>query len=73
MYLKKRPCWEDDLVKELVEEGWTAVKQETTDGGVENIPQIFKDCLQLAQWLGIREHLLLSNLEPFWPVPGHAL
>ena len=46
-YVKKRPCWDDDLVKELAEEGWAAVKQETINGWVDSIPQIFKDCLEL--------------------------
>jgi hypothetical protein len=47
MYVKRRPCWDDGLVKELAEEGWTAVKQETINKWVDSIPQIFKDCLEL--------------------------
>ena len=46
-YVKKRPCWEDDIVKELAEEGWASVKQETINSWVDQIPQIFKDCLEL--------------------------
>ncbi|KAK4122584.1 hypothetical protein N657DRAFT_664494 [Parathielavia appendiculata] len=46
-YVKKRPCWEDDVVKELAEEGWAAVKQETINGWVDEIPQIFKECSEL--------------------------
>ena len=46
-YVKKRPCWDGELVKELAEEGWAAVKQETINGWVDKIPQIFKDCLEL--------------------------
>lgn len=46
-YVKKRPCWEDSNVKELAEEGWAAVKQETINGWVDRIPQIFKECLEL--------------------------
>jgi hypothetical protein len=46
-YVKKRPCWDDGLVRELAEEGWASVKQETVNDWVDKIPQIFKDCLEL--------------------------
>ena len=46
-YVKKRPCWDDEIVKELAEEGWAAVEQETINGWVDQIPQIFKVCLEL--------------------------
>ncbi|KAK4232654.1 hypothetical protein C8A03DRAFT_48484 [Achaetomium macrosporum] len=45
--VNKRPCWEDDIVKQLAEEGWQGLKQETINKWVDQIPQIFKDCLEL--------------------------
>ncbi|KAK4236393.1 hypothetical protein C8A03DRAFT_35699 [Achaetomium macrosporum] len=45
--VRKRPCWDDELVKELAEEGWKDLSQETINAWVDNIPQIFKDCLEL--------------------------
>lgn len=46
-YVKRRPCWDDDIVRELAEEGWAAVKQDSINDWVDSIPQIFKDCLEL--------------------------
>jgi hypothetical protein len=46
-YVRKRPCWDDAIVKELAEEGWASVSQESINKWVDSIPQIFKDCLEL--------------------------
>ncbi|KAK3311553.1 uncharacterized protein B0T15DRAFT_79628 [Chaetomium strumarium] len=44
-YVKKRPCWEDSSVKELAEEGWAALRQESINRWVDQIPQTLKTCL----------------------------
>ena len=46
-YVKKRPCWNDQMVKELAEEGWHSLKQPTINAWVDVIPQIFKECIAL--------------------------
>jgi len=46
-YVRKRPCWDDSIVKELAQEGWDSVKQTSINEWVNNIPQIFKECLEL--------------------------
>jgi hypothetical protein len=46
-YVRKRPCWEDDLVRGLAEEGWETLTHESINRWVDDIPQIFKDCIEL--------------------------
>ena len=46
-YVRKQPCWEDSIVKELAEEGWASVEQKSINKWVDQIPQILKDCLEL--------------------------
>ncbi|KAK4237894.1 hypothetical protein C8A03DRAFT_15612 [Achaetomium macrosporum] len=46
-YVTKRPCWDDRTVKELVEEGWAALKQESINRWVDQIPRILKDCIKM--------------------------
>ncbi|KAK3951877.1 hypothetical protein QBC32DRAFT_370791 [Pseudoneurospora amorphoporcata] len=46
-YLRKRPCWDDTIVKELAEEGWAALTQERINSWIDSIPQILKDCIEL--------------------------
>ncbi len=36
--VKKRPCWDDEIVKELAEEGWTDLKPDTINGWIDQIP-----------------------------------
>jgi transposase len=45
-YVKHRACWEDSSVKELAEEGWGALRQETINRWVDQIPQTLKTCLE---------------------------
>lgn len=45
--VKKRPCWDDAIVTELAEKGWNALPQETVNDWIDEIPQIFRDCLDL--------------------------
>ena len=40
--MKKRPCWNDEIVIKLAEEGWASLKQETINKWIDLIPQIFK-------------------------------
>ena len=46
-YIRKRPCWEDSIVKELAQEGWDALKQDSINRWVDQIPQILKDCIEM--------------------------
>ncbi|KAK3936031.1 hypothetical protein QBC46DRAFT_270506, partial [Diplogelasinospora grovesii] len=46
-YVKKRPCWEDSIVKELAEEGWAHLQQSTINDWVDKIPQILDECIYL--------------------------
>jgi hypothetical protein len=45
-YVRKRPCWEDGIVKDLAEEGWDALEQESINSLVDKVPQILKDCIE---------------------------
>ncbi|KAK4233043.1 hypothetical protein C8A03DRAFT_48281 [Achaetomium macrosporum] len=45
--VSKRPCWEDDIVKQLAEEGWQGLAQESINNWIDQISQIFKGCLEL--------------------------
>lgn len=46
-YVKKKPYWNDQIVKDLAEEGWQALSQATINKWVDEIPQILKDCIAL--------------------------
>jgi hypothetical protein len=46
-YIRKRPCWEDDSVRGLAEEGWENLTHESINRWVDDIPQVFKDCIEL--------------------------
>ena len=45
--VKKRPCYTDKMIIELVEEGWEGLYQKTINGWVDQIPQFFKECIAL--------------------------
>jgi hypothetical protein len=45
-YVRKRPCWEDGIVKDLAEEGWDALQQDSINRWVDKVPQILKDCIE---------------------------
>ncbi|RFU30684.1 hypothetical protein B7463_g5645, partial [Scytalidium lignicola] len=45
--VKRRPRWDDTIVKELAEEGWNNLSQKTINKWVDEIPQIFTDCITL--------------------------
>ena len=44
--VRKRPCWDDAVVRELAEEGWEALKQSTINKWVDEIPKILEACIQ---------------------------
>ncbi|KAK3936995.1 hypothetical protein QBC46DRAFT_461143 [Diplogelasinospora grovesii] len=43
--VRRRPCWEDSIVKELAEEGWAELTQQSINKCVDQIPGILKDCI----------------------------
>ena len=47
-YVARRPCWDDEIVKELAEEGWyKGLSQKRINKWIDQIPDIFKQCLEL--------------------------
>jgi hypothetical protein len=45
-YIKKRPHWGDQLVRELAKEGWEAMPQKWVNEMVEGYPQLLRDCIE---------------------------
>ena len=45
-YVKKRPHWDDQLVRELVKEGWDSIDQKWINEMVDAMPQLLEDCIR---------------------------
>jgi hypothetical protein len=45
--LKKYPHWSDEMTRELIVEGWEALKQKTINKWVDEMPQRLRDVLEL--------------------------
>lgn len=44
-WVKKRPHWDDELVRELVYEGWKELPQKWINEMVDGYPQLLQDCI----------------------------
>jgi hypothetical protein len=44
-FVKKRPYWDDNLVRELAQEGWAALPQTWINEMVDGYPQLLQDCI----------------------------
>lgn len=45
--LKKYPHWDDQMTRELIQEGWDELKQKTINRWVDSMPQRLRDVIQL--------------------------
>jgi hypothetical protein len=44
-HVKKRPHWDDRLVKEMAQEAWTKMPQRWINELIESVPQFLEDCI----------------------------
>ena len=44
-FVKKRPHWDDELVRELAHEGWDNFPQKWINEMVNRYPQLLQDCI----------------------------
>jgi hypothetical protein len=44
-YVKKRPHWDDQLVREMVQEAWAKIPQRWINKLIESMPQLLEDCI----------------------------
>ena len=44
-FVKKRPHWDDNLVRELAYEGWANLPQKWINEMVDGYPQLLQDCI----------------------------
>ena len=44
-FVKNRPHWDDDLVRELAKKGWAALPQKWINEMVDGYPQLLQDCI----------------------------